>query len=532
MFKSMLKIQLQALLKSSLFFRPGKSKGIKKGILVGLLAVYVGLSLITSFSIMFYQLAAGLLAVDMGWVYFSNVGLMFFSMSVIFSVFISQSMLFEAKDNELLLSMPIKPVYILGSRMLALSVISYVLAVIILVPAGVIYAYIAKPGVVYYILFLLTAIILPLLNMTFACLFGFIVSAISGRLRNKSLFITLISLILIGLYVWGYTTITANVNQVVANGAAIGDTIQKLLPPFYYYGMALETSNFTMFLGFIVWCFVPFGLVYYLLSKYFIRLVTTKRQAKKIQYKEKRLESQGAFIALFKKEAAKFVSSPAYMLNCGLAFLINIGLGVFLIIKGTDVLDMLFPGISIGSASFQAVTLILCFLPCTGITTSPSISLESKNLWILKSCPVNVAAIFNAKIGFCLSLGISTLLFLDACVIFVLRPGFVDALIIIFLPILIQIFAALIGLVFNLQFPKFDYTNEAIVIKQSASVFFSLIVSMAVVTTLALVYVLLITNSLLSFYSYSLIAIIILILTNMALYAYLMKWGISKFNSF
>ena len=59
---------------------------------------------------------------------------MAFALMFIGSVFTAKSQLFEAKDNELLLSMPVPPGMILLSRMAALLAMNFVLELVVALP--------------------------------------------------------------------------------------------------------------------------------------------------------------------------------------------------------------------------------------------------------------------------------------------------------------------------------------------------------------------------------------------------------------
>ena len=58
-----------------------------------------------------------------------------------------------------------------------------------------------------------------------------------------------------------------------------------------------------------------------------------------------------------------------------------------------------------------------------------------------------------------------------------------------------NVFTALLGVVVNLRFPKFDYINETVVIKQSMSTMICMFGSMAVVLVLSLLYALLLAST-------------------------------------
>ena len=113
----LIKIRLQ-----SLFSNKGsqKKKTNQKGraILIGLLFVYCAVAFGAMFYFLFDSIAQALLPVpNLRWFYFALTGLLAFALSFFFTAFTAKSELFEAKDNELLLSMPIKPSTMLLSRM-------------------------------------------------------------------------------------------------------------------------------------------------------------------------------------------------------------------------------------------------------------------------------------------------------------------------------------------------------------------------------------------------------------------------------
>lgn len=56
------------------------------------------------------------------------------------------------------------------------------------------------------------------------------------------------------------------------------------------------------------------------------------------------------------------------------------------------------------------------------------------------------------------------------------------------LPALMSVFMALLGVVVNLRWPRFDYVNETVVIKQSASVMITMFGGMGVVALPVLLY--------------------------------------------
>ena len=121
MLKTLLKVQFAALKASLLRSRRKQSKGgTGRTIGFAVLFLYVIICFFIMFGSMFSSICMPLHELGLGWLYFAIAGLMAFMLTFIGNVFATQTQLFDAKDNELLLSMPIAPKFILGSRMLLL----------------------------------------------------------------------------------------------------------------------------------------------------------------------------------------------------------------------------------------------------------------------------------------------------------------------------------------------------------------------------------------------------------------------------
>lgn len=156
MLKTLLKVQFAAL-KASLFrSRRKQSKGgTGRTIGFAVLFLYVIICFFIMFGSMFSSICMPLHELGLGWLYFAIAGLMAFMLTFIGNVFATQTQLFDAKDNELLLSMPIAPKFILGSRMLLLLALDLGYVLLVMGPAGVVYCmelsrYRAKRGVFYH----------------------------------------------------------------------------------------------------------------------------------------------------------------------------------------------------------------------------------------------------------------------------------------------------------------------------------------------------------------------------------------------
>ena len=162
MFKALLFTRLKAvyfgMFRSS---RKTARRGTAAKVLIGLLALYVVAVLGGLFGMMFWAICDGMVSAGLNWLYFSLAGITAVLLSFLGSVMATQSQLFEAKDNELLLAMPIPPAYILGSRMAALYLITFLFDALVLVPAGIVYAVLQPVSAGGVLIFLLVMLLLP-----------------------------------------------------------------------------------------------------------------------------------------------------------------------------------------------------------------------------------------------------------------------------------------------------------------------------------------------------------------------------------
>lgn len=144
----------------------GKKRRSKGGLaLYALLLVYV----VAVFGFLFYQmmgvLCTPLISSGLSWLYFALAGTMATALGVFGSVFAAQSQLYEAKDNELLLSLPIPPGRILLARMLVLYAQTLIFEATVLIPCILVYQNTEGTPPLGIVFFLMLMLLLPLLAL-------------------------------------------------------------------------------------------------------------------------------------------------------------------------------------------------------------------------------------------------------------------------------------------------------------------------------------------------------------------------------
>lgn len=482
----LVRIRLMAMLSSTLSFMRGKKssgKGLTAGTTIVIAIVAIAFLAMMAFTFgMFTLLAFQMRMKDCEWLFFVLAAVSAFVFSLVGSAFAAQSYLFDATDNELLLSMPIPPSSVLLSRMLTLFVLNCIYSYLILIPVGISYGLFFHFTAVTAVLYILSLILIPALVTAFSCIFGYLLVLVSAKIPNKNMLVVAFGFIMIALLLLVGVNLGPLVSRLLTEIEVIAENFRHKLPPLYWYGKAMREGNVLYFLPMLLICTVPVILVFAFLSKKFTKIITRKTSQKKKKYVEKPLKPANIRVALIKKEIGYFFSIPGYVMNAGFSTVTAILLGISILLKGneiTDALTVLFPE----SAS--------CFLPLTigsalamccvmNDVTAPSISLEAKTLWILKSTPIKPMDIFIAKAMLAPIISLPGIIFTSFVSAVCLPMSVLDILFIIISPFLACIFSGLLGVCVNIKLPRFDWTAEITVIKQSMSVVITLLTAMFV----------------------------------------------------
>ncbi|GHV37474.1 ABC transporter permease [Clostridia bacterium] len=528
MIRKLFILNLKAL--GSNFVRGGKKKpGAGKILLVTFVALYVAATLIGMFSALFHSLLEPFFSAGIGWMYFALLALIVFGMCVISTIFTASAQLFGAKDNELLLSMPIKPSAILISRLLVIIAFEYVFAVIAALPAFVIWltgGYATVGG----ILFLATGIfLLPLMALAVALALAWLLGAVTLRLRHKNIIILALSVGFSLAYFYLFSNIQGYLGELVSKGAELAEAFRRVLPPFYAFGMGITGSGAGSKITFVLWATLPFAAAVILLSTNYRKMLIANRGNVKVVYKEKTAKAGSALSALVRKELAHYWSKPFVILNSSIGSLFMLALSAMVIVKRSDILlyaDEIAP--TLGNLPPAALATIFPVFLCTVNNISASlISLEGKNLWIAKSIPVPPKEIILSKV--CTHLLISGLPCLAAsvCAATVFAGNVSDWLIIVALPQTVGALIAVGGLAINLHFPILEWTNEIYVVKRGLSAMITMFGAMGALAGLGFAYAFLLSATV-PLTAFLWICAVAFAIAATIIYAWLMKTGAKK----
>lgn len=474
MLKQLVKKQMAEIFRSYLYDAK-KSQKRAKGTVILYFALFVFLMvgvLGGMFTFVAMMLCDAMAAVDMGWLYFTLMGLVAIFMGAFGSVFNTYSSLYLAKDNDLLLSLPIPLRVIISSRLVTVYLMGLMYSAVVIVPAVVVYWIQVAHSAAVIVGGLLTVAIVSLIVLLLSCLLGWVVAKISLKLKHKSITTVLVSLLGIGLYYFIYFKAQTVISDLVANAVVYGVKIKGAAYPLYLFGRMAEGDWTAMALVSAAVVLLT-ALTWLLLSRSFLRLATSGGSTGKARYREKKARVRSLPAALLGKECRRFVSSPNYMLNCGMGVLMIPAAGVLLLLKGGEWLGLL-KAVLPGADSVLAIS-VACLLASMNDMAAPSVSLEGKSLWVLQSLPVSAWEVLKAKLKMQLVFtGIPMLVFL-ACALPVLGLSPVLSLLTAAGSLLAVLLLALFGLTMGLKMPNLHWTSEIAPVKQGGSVAFALL---------------------------------------------------------
>ena len=475
MLKLLVKKQLFEIFRSY-FYDAKKNKARTRGATIGYIVMFVLLMaglLGTMFGVLSNTMCGPLAEMGMDWLYFVIMGMMAVFLGAFGSVFNTYSGLYLAKDNDLLLSMPIPVRVIMTSRLLSVYLMGLMYSAIVILPAIIVY-WCTVPITAGRILGgVVLLIVISLFVLTLSCALGWVVAKISLKLKRKSFITVIVSLVFFGLYYFVCFRSQAMITDLLLNAEDVGNRIKGIYPLYLFGRVGCGDGVAMLIVSAVVIALL--ALVWYLIARSFLNIATASGNTAKAVYREKAAMQTSPAAALLRKELGRFTASPLYMLNCGLGTVFLLILAVASLIKGREVFLMM-NALFAGNEDFVPVlaALCLCLLAGSNDITAPSVSLEGKSLWIAQSLPINLWQALRAKLGLHLLITELPLMLCAVCVAAVSGLDFLHAALVVVVPMVYVVLSAAFGLFMGLKRPNLTWTSEVAPIKQGLAVFLSM----------------------------------------------------------
>lgn len=389
-----------------------------------------------------------------------------------FSIFKAGSVIFQKNAYDTLTALPISQTAIVISRFIRMYVENMIPSLVVMLPAMSIYGILEKPDMTFYVIGFMVTLLLPIFPITISVFFGALITAISSKMKHKSIVSAGLSVLLMVGLMWGIPQLTAvseefTIEMLKNLSETIVGLIARIYPPAVWLGTAMLTGNVGICLLCMIGSLLLFGVVVGIVSKNYHRIsVRLYSIGAKHDYQMETLKKETLQVTLYKRELHRYFSSGAYVTNTVIGPIMGLLFAIGLFVLGPEELQMM---LEIPLDIKGMIPFFLAGIYGMMPTTCTSISMEGKEWWIIKSLPVKTKDILDAKIVLNLSLIAPFFVVSELILGMALKPTFLEMVWLLAIPIVMTLFSSVFGITINLKMPVFHWENEVSVVKQSAS---------------------------------------------------------------
>lgn len=416
------------------------------------------------------------------------------------SVFTIISVFFLSMDNSYLLPLPLKPWEILIARFITCMVLLYIITIAIFVPfvVGIGIGY--SMGFIYYLCSFLIVLTMPLMPISVLGIILMIINCFFNFSKHRDLFTYVMTAFAILLGFGISITMNLLMPETMTSEAT---ELANQIGSFYNTGLILSKVLFTIIPTIKALSSYGFGtcILYTLLSMlvylaltvlfalignkfYFKALigsdeVSTKKVALNEYSLDKSIKDEGVLKSLIINEWQLIMRSPVYFLNLvsivflmPIILLVSFGIGFIRSGSSMSELQNLLSSINSlvdmsNSLVFAIVLGILVFLCSINMTSSTAVSRMGSSTYFYKSIPVKPTQIVISKIFWGVIFSMFTTTVVLIIVVTLGMISWYDALVLLFVSIIIYIALNYFGFFLDLRHPHCNWVNETYAVKNN-----------------------------------------------------------------
>lgn len=387
-------------------------------------------------------------------------------------IYKSGNLLFDCKDDNLLLALPVKKTTIVFIRLLKFYVFEVLYSALFMVPTLVAYATRTQVQSTFYLIAVLSVFILPIIPVIISSVVGAFISATSAKFKQKNLAQVVISMIVLLGVLYASFNLQGLLNQLGENANVIGDAIAKFYYPAVMFSKLATEFNIQ---DLLIWLGINIGasvVTIFIMSKIYFKINSSLKINKKSKGNSSyKIKVNKPFVALVKKELKKVGNTPVLITNAVFGMVLFLVVCFFVVFK-IDSFQMDEQFISkaqiISNMSLILYGLI-SFGSFTSSVTSSMISLEGKRFPLLKSMPVSPYKVIMSKVATAMFIIIPFVIIGDVIFCVKFRFGILEMMMIIVASILLPAITEIFGILVNLKYPNMSADTDAEAVKQSSS---------------------------------------------------------------
>lgn len=393
-------------------------------------------------------------------------------LNIFISLFWGSGALLGDANIDVQLAFPIPLILLVSSKLSVLYVAHAILDLTLLFPMIVLFGLTIEMSILYYLLMLGIVLLFPIIPCILGTMMGMgiyrILRSSSARIARLK---TIVSITMLFAFItfmfWKFPDmVEGNIDfkfSLLAVYIFASKFVNRLLNTDYY--------SLSIYIGFVF--LVGYILLCTLSNIYRNWYCSTINHAnpQHITEKERTFKEKKIIIALLAREQNRYFSLPVYLTNtaCGLLFAAIFVLLISLIPdKITQYIHLLAGYFQVAPDEYNMLYIyVLTILVALSSTTYASISIEGKQMEIIKSLPITAQIIFKSKVLLHLSVSLPVILFSNTIMAFTLNLSLGKVILGYIMPLLYSLFIGVVGCVLNIVFPNFEWENVTHIIKQS-----------------------------------------------------------------
>lgn len=275
--------------------------------------------------------------------------------TIFFTMFKAKEELFAFEDYDMVMSLPIPVSTIINSRLINMYLWNTFFALLVMLPMGISFGYFTSPSFVFYIIWIISIFLVPLIPTIVAAVFGAVITAISSKFRFANAAATILSIgFIVAIMLLSMTTTTPdtgfgkfinpetgdmNVEALASLAPIISDSLNRIYPPTKLFTEGIVNGSMSSYLLFAGVSLVCYGVFVLLLSINYREINTALTSHRtKGNYKVASLQQSSMLIALYKKTILRILKSTVCATNLLVGCVLAIIMSVVMLVQGPQVL--------------------------------------------------------------------------------------------------------------------------------------------------------------------------------------------------
>ena len=393
---------------------------------------------------------------------------------ILLATFQIHGTLFANKQQNMLTGLPLAQWEIVASRFAFLYVLYLALTLVLIVPGALVWLIMSHAPLYIWCMCMITIPLVPLLPMIIAAMLSVIVYYVSSFFPYKGIIsavllsVFLLALTILPLFFTGVSFELSDLPQLITN-------IIKMYPPAMLLQQLTKDGNSISAILFIASSLAAFYLFILFVGKNYLRIVPLFiRKHKHTTHVAVDQKPRSVLKTLIQQELRVFFDSSVLLLNIGFGIILLVIISIGLLFVPVVELVQDAAGINILLYARYLPYILSSFVILVYFSAS-SISLEGNKLWIKQTMPITLRTFLLSKVLANLVIIIFPLLFAMLVLLIKVQPSFMEALLLILVPISYSIGVSVLGIVANNAFPKFNWSSETEVVKQGMPIIITML---------------------------------------------------------